>query len=56
MYVCITTAKAFSKDVFINQKRKLGGSKTIKYHPSLHSLCHDTSAANKHKVKEPSDE
>ncbi|KAI3480240.1 hypothetical protein L1887_57627 [Cichorium endivia] len=30
-----TTAKAFAKDVFINQERKLGGSKTIRYRPSL---------------------
>ena len=30
-----TTAKAFAKNVFINQERKLEGSKTIRYRPSF---------------------
>ncbi|KAL0803163.1 hypothetical protein Bca101_058339 [Brassica carinata] len=42
---CIrTTAKAFAKDVFINQERKLG-LKTIRYRPSLnHKRCRPGSA------------
>ncbi|KAL0641013.1 hypothetical protein Bca4012_102935 [Brassica carinata] len=39
-----TTAKAFAKDVFINQERKLG-LKTIRYRPSLnHKRCRPGSA------------
>ncbi|KAJ5807264.1 hypothetical protein N7447_011176, partial [Penicillium robsamsonii] len=36
----LTTAKAFAKDVFINQGTKVRGSKTIRYRRSLnHKLC-----------------